>query len=334
MTGQADLRKVAGRLLDRCLAWLRAHLHRCVPVAGDRETDAPTHKRLGELAVLARIVLRTDTGHEDTALLLLDHVWRQYRHGDALHERQLRHPTATDPLEVYAPLRATGRRHMPLERLLAHLHGRVAVRAVELVPNRRLSVLAAARATGLPGTDDTLAVVNATWLGRRPEPWLLDWEHAYAMTHTVFHVTDWGSRPGALPGHLQDYLGLWLPVWHDVWQESGDWDLVGELLATDRCLSVPGLPLEAWRRLASQQRPDGLVPRDTGGAPKDTDQFDRHFHSTAVAALAAALALSRPRTASGPPVAPRGDRGTDPADRTGDRHPPARTDTPGNGPRT
>ncbi|MEE1930773.1 hypothetical protein V1J52_21705 [Streptomyces sp. TRM 70351] len=286
-------RTAARHLLTGALDWLGAHLHRCTLDTGGREEHARSHKLLGETALLARVVLRGRAGGREAARTLLEHAWKQYALGDVLYERQLRHPAATDPLEVYACFRPAGYRHLPLETLLGHLHHRVSRQAAELRPNRRLAVHNAARTVGLPPAQDDRALAGATWLGRRPEPWLIDWDTAYTVTHTVYHLTDWGSRPHALPPPLRDYLHLWLPVWHDVWQEAAEWDLVGELLAVDACLPGGCLGSEAWTVLAAQRHHDGLVPRDgrpvTGPA---VHRFERHFHATAVAGLAAALALS------------------------------------------
>ncbi|MFC4009920.1 DUF6895 family protein [Nonomuraea purpurea] len=46
--------------------------------------------------------------------------------------------------------------------------------------------------------EDMEKVTERTWLGRSPEPWLLDRFHAYALTHTVFHLTNWGLEPARL----------------------------------------------------------------------------------------------------------------------------------------
>ena len=53
-----------------------------------------------------------------------------------------------------------------------------------------------------------------------PEPWTLDLQAAYGVTHDVFHLTDWGRARQRLSEELAEYLRLWLPAWLDTWLEE------------------------------------------------------------------------------------------------------------------
>jgi hypothetical protein len=110
---------------------------------------------------------------------------------------------------------------------------------IELLPTRALAVLNATRTLGLPARADPAELTARTWLGGTPEPWTTDFSTLYAMTHTVFHLTDWGAHPDGLPEHLQAYLQAWLPAWLEVYLEAGQWDLISELLIVDLCLTEP-----------------------------------------------------------------------------------------------
>lgn len=165
---------------------------------------------------------------------------------------------------------------------------------MEVLPNRRLAVANAARIVGLPATEDMGALAAATWLGARPEPWAVNWITAYAVTHTVFHLTDWGADPGGLPPELTDYVRTWLPVWIDVWREVGQWDLVTELLVVGASLEDPYVRPEDWEAVAALQHEDGLVPRDSDPVDDDPQQrFTDHQHTVVVAAVAGSIALAR-----------------------------------------
>jgi hypothetical protein len=79
-----------------------------------------------------------------------------------------------------------------------------------------------------------------------------------------------------------------------VWSEVGQWDLVAELLIADACLPQPVCPATAWHDLATIQRPDGLLPRNTDPVQDDPVQaFKTHRHPTIVATIAGTLGLSR-----------------------------------------
>ncbi|MEV8529919.1 DDE-type integrase/transposase/recombinase [Streptomyces sp. NPDC052000] len=110
-------------------------------------------------------------------------------------------------------IRLTHSRHQALEKLLTHLVGTRAARVPEHLPNRHLAVVAAVRRIGQPDQSDPAAMIERTWLGGRPEPWMLDAANAYGVTHTVFHLTNWAADPDGLPEHLQEYLHRWLPAW-------------------------------------------------------------------------------------------------------------------------
>ncbi|MGZ3145546.1 DUF6895 family protein [Lentzea chajnantorensis] len=283
---------------SRAMAWLHAHheLGAFTDTAtADLDDPNSVYKPLCEVALASAFVLRE--GVAGAAQLrhareLLDFSWEQMRRGDLLYERQLRHALLTDPVETYASFARSGYRHAALERVAAHSSAADAVN--EVVPNRRLAVANAHRVVGIPRDDDWDALTAATWLGREPEPWVIDWYTGYCATHTVFHLTDWGARPEGLPAGTARYLDAWLPVWIDVWTEARQWDLVGELLLVGACLPEPRIEAAEWAPFAAAQHEDGLVPRD--GEPVSDDprtRFLDHQHTAVVATAAGTLALSR-----------------------------------------
>ncbi|MEW1722422.1 hypothetical protein [Streptomyces sp. NPDC093109] len=295
----------AHRVSSLALAWLHTHReHGALPPDTTAELAEPdtVYKPLGETGLAASLVMReavAGTGELRLARELLDFSWKQLGGGSMLHERLLRYPMMSDPLETYAHFARCGYRNEELDALLAHTTSLRSTRAAEVLPNRRLAVANAARISGFDlgeGFDatDWAGLTRATWLGALPEPWLIDWLTAYSMTHTVFHITDWGRLPGALPTDICRYLTRWLPVWIDIWTEIGEWDLVAELLIVDHCLPEPLSAPADWERLAAIQHEDGLMPRD--GEPvtgDDHERFVTHHHTTVVAAVAGTLAVSR-----------------------------------------
>jgi uncharacterized protein DUF6895 len=116
--------------------------------------------------------------------------------------------------------------------------------ATEAEPTRLLAVLRAEERLGLRralSDADAETAVWRTWLGDLPEPWSFEGRAGYALTHHIFHVTDWGTRRAGLPPELGRYLTHWLPAWLDDWAALEHWDLCGELLVVDACLPVPTL---------------------------------------------------------------------------------------------
>ncbi|UCM90423.1 DUF6895 family protein [Streptomyces marincola] len=300
----AAVRRTAHALSTGAIGWLHANRERgafAPDVTGELTDPDSVYKPLGESVLAASLVLREGIASPTdrrAAESLMEFAWAQLREGDLLYERQLRYMMMTDPLELYTHFARAGFRHDRLHALFNHLGGLTSRGAAEQLPNRRLAVANASRVAGLDRQADWSVLTDATWLGQTPEPWAIDWMTAYCVTHTVFHVTDWGGRPDALSPRIQDYLGRWLPVWIDIWQEIQEWDLVAELLIVDACLPEPRSAPEVWERLAAVQRPDGLVPRNGEPVTEDPDEaFREHQHTTVVAAVAGTLALSRHRGA-------------------------------------
>ncbi|GAA2532521.1 MULTISPECIES: DUF6895 family protein [Streptomyces] len=290
------------RWSSRALHWLHtAHQHnrghRLDGMTADPADPNSTYKPLGECALAASLILREGVAGADdlrAARSLLDSCWRQLQDGDLLYERQLRHLTLTDPLELYAHFFRAGYHHRPLEKLLAEYADLCAPHVVEMVPNRRLAVANARRITGIGTEPDWGRLAEQTWLGATPEPWAIDWKTGYDITHTVFHLTDWGARPKGLPADLAAYLRAWLPVWVDIWLEVGQWDLVGELLIVDACIGDPVCGPEPFRQLAAVQHDDGLTPRDSDTVTDDLHQaVADHEHTAVVAVVTGTLTLSR-----------------------------------------
>ncbi|MEU5685903.1 hypothetical protein DEJ48_01645 [Streptomyces venezuelae] len=295
--------RTAHEVSAQALAWLHTHRERgALPPDTTADLGDPNsvYKPLGESAVAASLVLRESVAgstEQRKASELLDFCWEQFGRGDMLYERLLRYPMMTDPLETYAPFARCGLRHEPLERLAGHTGALRSVRGSEYLPNRRLAVANAARVVGLDRGErayDWGTLTRATWLGATPEPWLIDWMTGYCLTHTVFHLTDWGGTPSGLPAGLAAYVTTWLPVWIDIWAEIEQWDLVGELMIVGCCLEEPYCEPADWERFAAAQHADGLMPRD--GEPVDDDpeqRFTDHQHTAVVAAVAGTLAVSR-----------------------------------------
>ncbi|MER6298360.1 hypothetical protein ABT247_02145 [Kitasatospora sp. NPDC001539] len=293
----------AQRFGSRALTWLHA-AHRDglgrIPdnTVVDLATPNDAYKPLGELALAASVVLRDGVaGPAGTraARELLDYAWEQLREGDLLYERQLRHVTMSDPLELYGHFARAGYRHPALDDLLESIGRLRAAHAIEIQGNRRLAIANARRLIGLSHQPDWAALTAGTWLGALPEPWAVEWEIAYQNTHTVFHLTDWGAHPEGLPEPIRDYLHDWLPAWLDIWLEIGQWDLAVELLMVDACIGEPITGRQGWDALAAVQRADGLVPRDANDPVSDDreEAFRENQHTAVVAVLAGDITLAR-----------------------------------------
>lgn len=301
MTATAVSPALAHHVGDRALAWLDEHREHFRLTDDDRATSRSVIERLkpvGELAINMHVLSREGVAgskQRDRSLRLLDFAWRDILDGgNVLATLQRDEPFSPVPLEIYATFYELGHRHPGVESAVELVRRTASWGALEMVPNRRLGVLNAERKLGLVPSADFDQAVERTWLGRTPEPWTVQYHVAYDMTHTVFHLTNWGERPDRVPAAIADYLAAYLPAWLDDWADLRHWDLLGELLIVDACLPRPVLDAEIWERYAAAQAPSGAMPVQ-GGMPEgdDAEVFDQVHHPTLVATFASAMATSR-----------------------------------------
>ncbi|MFC5661411.1 DUF6895 family protein [Kitasatospora misakiensis] len=120
------------------------------------------------------------------------------------------------------------------------------------------------------------------------------------VTHTVFHLADFGFRDPGLGGadlaHARDRV-------ERLTEESvrrGEWDLTGKLLLAQHCLGLDPLSTPSGaaglRLLAEAQAPDGALPgrsatdrAATGATP--VEYFRKSYQSTLVVALTTVILL-------------------------------------------
>ncbi|WNI20489.1 DUF6895 family protein [Streptomyces sp. ITFR-16] len=315
---------VLPRVLRQALGWADAHRSGFVlpPDVLEPHTEVNrTLKPLGELAQLCTTIVRStapDTPEHGTARELITFAWEQVHAGDLLLELLRGEPFAAYPYEIYAAFAGYGLRNEGFERLAGTLSGTRGWAHTEQHANRELGLINSELRVGTAPHTDADAVLARTWLGGLCEPWMFEGPSGYALTHTVFHITDWCCFPERMPAGIDAYLRDWLPPWIDGCLESRQWDLTGELLAVAAALPGPP-PMDlldaAWPALAAAQAPSGAVPetgptlspaqppegdpppeaarpRDAGPEP-DPYPFLACYHSTLVIAFAAALSLKR-----------------------------------------
>jgi hypothetical protein len=199
----------------------------------------------------------------------------------------------------YLMLRATGYRCADYEDTLTRLRRSGHLRPHELVPYRILEREHALWRSGVLGREPAWKrLAAATVLLRTRSLLSLDDEGAYAITHTLFYLTDFGHRAAPLsPTEMRravDFVeGLLLHYWR-----VGNWDLVGERLINANCCGACGSDIYAGaaRAYEGAWRPDGAMPARRTSEVQDAiagdEDFGACYHPTLVAVLYCATAMS------------------------------------------
>jgi hypothetical protein len=236
--------------------------------------------------------------------------WRDFivRHSaDPAYAETLRkRPTQAFYLLLpYLVLRATGFRASYYEDTVKRLHRWGYLRSIEMVPYRILDRQYFLWKSGyLRRESNWQQLYRNTILGRSRNVVYLDQDAAYSITHTLFYLTDLGSRPPAITvSEVKRVTRIVECLLVHYWR-LGNWDLVGELLINLNCL---GMHQSLFWRGASRAflqawRGDGAVPANgvgerelaSGqGLARDTRIFPVCYHTTLVGMLYCLTALDK-----------------------------------------
>ncbi|MCF3131045.1 hypothetical protein IPZ69_11835 [Streptomyces olivochromogenes] len=215
---------------------------------------------------------------------------------------------------TYAALRLCGHEDPEFRRIIRQAVDGGYAASFERIPYRQLDLLHTLFLCGiehdLPAMD---TVLPFTLLCRNPNVLKLADRDVYAITHTLFYVTDFGLREPVWPSGYDTGTAVELLEALLVLAEArANADLVGELLCCLYCLGVDDSEAadRAWEFLESVQEANGRVNGPEGIVHPEVDQGNEEFrhwaegyHTTVVAALAGLLSrsplrLTRPRPAT------------------------------------
>lgn len=291
---------IARRGLLLGMAWLNENLqHFAVRTVTSQRFDKHHVAQLKPLTELALTVWMLKRCGLELPVLdaTASWIWQQCEHGRKLVALLLARHDFLPCCALYASLRQLGFRDPALDRVLRLLARADIEAALPLQPWSRLAMRYNLWQLGLtkwPGQEGGL------YIATRPEPWVVSGEVAYAITHEVFYLTDFGARE-LEDVCVTDYLRAWLPYWTRAFVDANDNDLAAELAMVAACLQASHDPAstQGLHSALAVQREDGAVPGPDGAgsflfAEGDTAahrDFLGCYHTTLVTLMAAAMTL-------------------------------------------
>lgn len=137
------------------------------------------------------------------------------------------------------------------------------------------------------------------WTSFRSEPWLIAEGNAYALTHEIFYMTDFGRQPFGISAELGEYVKWFMPSWLEIYMRKKNFDILSELLMVNIYTSTKAPSEKYWSALFDSQFEDGSVspPSHAGrglisdGDSTETRDFFSKYHTTLVAGMAATAAI-------------------------------------------
>lgn len=285
------------------LAWMESWLAEFMLVDERRDIqtfdkrDIARLKPLSELALCLAVIDRCGV-KIPFVRRTAEWAWARCGHGEHLLRLLLARNDFLPGCSLYASLSHFGFRSTALDAAVLTLSRTRMAERLPLQPWSKLALAYNLWQLGIadaPAQDDRSLYIDA-----RPEPWIIPGEIAYAITHEVFFLTDFGFRPIASDA-LREYLSFWIPYWSGIFVAERDWDISGEWAMCWSCLRRPfeGKHERILASVLEAQAPDGHVagPEGAGGilfAPGDSPSrrhFLARYHTTLVAVMAAGMAL-------------------------------------------
>lgn len=253
-------------------------------------------KPLGELSLTASVLGRHDV-YAAWAEEIQSYVWNQFDAGQRLLELLAARTDLMIAATVYAGLCNAQRRHTGLERFLRRMANTATCNAIQFPNWRRMDLEYGLEQLGMATIRPER--IAAMWSSHRPEPWAIDTDSAYAMTHEVFYLSDFGRTPRRIPTSVRRYLHQWLPSWLTIFRERRNLDLYAELVMVHACIATGSRERQeaALVPLLDAVQAHGMVPGPRGGGVsllgRDRSPRRKHFianyHTTLVGLMALVL---------------------------------------------
>lgn len=291
------------RFYQRACDWINQHLERFNPRIYEDESNPISlyqTKAVGELGLLCMLYHRSRRGQivPQVAhfLQFINTLW-QY---PEFKERIVRRP---EYFQIYAMIYVVLQQcnviddtyRATIQRILDQGY----VTATETTPmrllDRRHLLDCGSFIHGLPSYEE---LYQWTLLKRTPPVFSLTDTDVYAITHTLFYITDFG-RGTAPPMFAEEHLATvrWMvEILLGLYLRRQHWDLVGELLLSCYCLHwYPDIIFElAWEGLLAAQLSDGAVPgprfseeqcSELDDSQRSQYRFEQNYHTTIVSAI-------------------------------------------------
>jgi hypothetical protein len=222
-------------------------------------------------------------------------AWDELEQGELIRRLVLARPDAFCAASAYAPFRRYGYRNHRLDSVLQEVSQLVGTRVAEMQAWLRLGFLHAM--AGIEGSRYDPQESGPTWLLAMPEPWIVNDDIVYSVTHEVFYSSDFGRATCQFPDEIIAYLELWLPVWTRCYIAQENWDLTAELVMVADCLPTFVWDKDPLPLLLARQNSKGEVPGPVGAGSSFIDDtqtaeeaaFWGCYHTTLVSAMAVGL---------------------------------------------
>jgi hypothetical protein len=248
-------------------------------------------KPIGELALCCDIMIRNGIQIEN-ANSILHWAWRELNEGKFLLQALIARPSLLMISSLYSNFHRNGYYNESLFNLIAYYEKSDITRAMQYPYWRRLDLDLAFYNLGI--SKKFYPKQEATWAYNQPEPWLIDNDSAYALTHEVFYLTDFGEMADYLHKKTAEYLKQWLSTWRQIFLMDDNLDIYTELLMVSLCIGNLDKLDDEFSVLDREVRRHGYIPGPENSGKNLMEnirdsariKFLENYHTTLVGMMA------------------------------------------------
>ena len=288
------------------LSWIFDHLNEFG--TGKEKSHSRTKEDVALIKPLSELALTIDVLRRCGIALpvfdqILEWIWRETDRGKYITTVLLARNDFVPCCALYTSLFSQGYKSESLHTTLRMLSQMDMTATLPLQPWARLALEYNLEKLNLPLKNRIHQ--SQLYAPRCPEPWVISGETAYAITHELFYLSDFGFKP-LIDEPLLEYLKTWIPYWSQKFIAASDYDVTGELAMVWNCIDAEeneeiNNPL--YSVLEYQQANGSLKGPEGAGSFlfKKGDSAERRiflerYHTTLVLLMAIALRLRNART--------------------------------------
>lgn len=280
--------KKANNCLNLTLKWIESNLNEFDIANGKDESHRlKLLKPIGELVLISSL-LQSKKIADDLPLRLLSYCWDKLDSANEILKILIARPDLIIASTIYSSFKIHGFNNVKLEQLISFLSKTDACKSIEFPRWRQLDLAHALSKLHLE--DFPRNAHEGIWLEKLPEPWVITDDIAYAITHEIFYITDFGEKQERLQPEIKSYLIRWLPVWIDLYIYRENFDIVAELIVVGSCIGEKKLFRKQMQILLDYQQPSGMF-NGPGNQPENGNLrqvFLYNYHTTLVSLMACA----------------------------------------------
>lgn len=282
-------------LANKLLAWISCNRDQFSHLRGNTPEDQlKLLKPIGELVLCCDIMIRTRV-FEDDAKYLIIWAWNELEQGEFLLKALISRPSLVMISSLYSTFYRNGFVNNRLHSLVNYYGASCFAKSMQYPYWRRLDLELALFTVGV--VDSFNPKEELTWSFHQPEPWMIDNDSAYALTHEVFYLTDFGFNDANLSKNTIAYILEWIPTWLKIFLMDSNLDIYSELLMVSACIGELGCYKEGITVLSKEINSSGCVRGPEGGGKNLVGEneslerifFLKNYHTTLVAMMALCL---------------------------------------------